>query len=44
MFNNFTWNHHIRYSEKAIIHILNKKNAALGKLSKVVDFKTRKMI
>ena len=42
--NNFTWNEHIRDGEKSMMKSLGKRNTALGRISNISDFKTRKMI
>ena len=42
--NNFQWNQHVRDGENSLMKTLSKKNVALGKISKIADFKTRKMI
>ena len=41
---NFQWNYHIRDGENALVKSLSRKNTALGRISKIADFKTRKMI
>ena len=42
--NNFQWNHHIRDGEQPLIRSLNRRNTALKRISRISDFKTRKMI
>ena len=42
--NNFQWNNHVRDGDNSLVKSLSKKNIALGKISRITDFKTRKMI
>ena len=42
--NNFKWNNHIRDNQKSMFKILTSKLNALCKVSKVANFKTRKMV
>ena len=40
--NIFQWNQHIRDGDRNMIAVLSKKNVALGRISTLADFKTRK--
>ena len=42
--NDFKWNQHIHDNDKSMLRILTSKVNALGKISKVANFKNRKMI
>ena len=42
--NNFQWNQHVRDGDTSLVKTLSKKNTALGKIARIADFKTRKMI
>ena len=42
--NNFQWNQHVQDGEKSMMKSLNKRNTALGRISNITNFKTRKMI
>ena len=42
--NDFKWNNHIRDNDKSMFRILTSKLNALYKISRVANFKTRKMI
>ena len=42
--NDFKWNDHVRDNEKSMFKILTSKVNALSKVSKIANFKTRKMV
>ena len=42
--NNFTWNNHIRDNKTSMFKILTSKINALSKVSRISNFKTRKMV
>ena len=42
--NNFTWNNHIRDNKTSMFIILTSKINALSKISKIANFRTRKMV
>ena len=42
--NNFTWNNHIRDNKTSMFKILTSKINALSKISKIANFRTRKMV
>ena len=42
--NDFKWNEHIRNNEKSLFRLLTSRINALGKISSISTFKTRKMI